>query len=640
MVLYLAFISCCVSFAQIFPQPNVCIDNHSMDVQSIDIYSEYQTYSQQTVSFKADQSISRRIPPDCTSLTLPMNGSNDIIPGTNISWLPVSGATGYLISIGTSPGVYDIVDNLDVGNVTTYDPPTYLPLESDVYVVITPYNATEMAVGCAEEMFTIRGLLPDCTILSSPEGNSTNNPVDTNISWFPVDGAIGYFINIGTDSGVWDIVDTLDLGNVTTYDPPMDLPIANEIFVLITPYRVVGETLVSCEEEAFSTVPLVPNCTTLSSPQNNSQNVPVDSNISWNGVVGATGYIVTIGTTAGANDILNSVDVGNVTTYNLVSDLPESTEIFVRIIPYNSAGNATGCTEESFTTETSATIPACTSLVSPLNGSVNVPTSTDLSWNAIPDADGYLLTIISSTEGILLDSFDVGNVTTYSPTFEFPQGSTIHVLIVPYNEVGNALGCSEEGFTLLANPPQCAYMTFPAPGAIDVPVNIPVIIWNPPGHNTYSVAGYYVTVGTSPNGGEILNNVDVGNGTGYYLLEDLPENQLIYVTVVPYNYVGIAIGCQASTFKTEMKSASLEIPKFFTPNGDNTNDVWQVKDQDHTVKDIYIFNRYGKLLHTMNTFTRGWNGIYNNQLLPSDDYWYQITLIDGRKISGHFTLKR
>jgi gliding motility-associated-like protein len=37
----------------------------------------------------------------------------------------------------------------------------------------------------------------------------------------------------------------------------------------------------------------------------------------------------------------------------------------------------------------------------------------------------------------------------------------------------------------------------------------------------------------------------------------------------------------------------------------------------------------------------GWNGEYNGHLLPSDDYWYLITLEDVRKqYTGHFTLKR
>ncbi|MCB4800402.1 hypothetical protein, partial [Neotamlana laminarinivorans] len=91
-------------------------------------------------------------------------------------------------------------------------------------------------------------------------------------------------------------------------------------------------------------------------------------------------------------DILNAEDVGNVLTYDFVSDLPETTTIYVSITPYNAVGDAVSCTEESFSTETLPTVPMCTTLTSPLNGSTDVSITTNLSWTAISDATGYKLT--------------------------------------------------------------------------------------------------------------------------------------------------------------------------------------------------------------------------------------------------------
>jgi gliding motility-associated-like protein len=45
---------------------------------------------------------------------------------------------------------------------------------------------------------------------------------------------------------------------------------------------------------------------------------------------------------------------------------------------------------------------------------------------------------------------------------------------------------------------------------------------------------------------------------------------------------------------------------------------------------IFIFDRYGKLLKQLNHGV-GWDGNYNGNSLPSDDYWYTIQLKDGRK---------
>ena len=87
----------------------------------------------------------------------------------------------------------------------------------------------------------------------------------------------------------------------------------------------------------------------------------------------------------------------------------------------------------------------------------------------------------------------------------------------------------------------------------------------------------------------------------------------------------------------------LGLPKYFTPNGDGFNDTWNITgvDVQHYSKTIiFIFDRYGKLLKQISPLGKGWDGLYNDQLLPAADYWYNIQLEDGRNIKNHFTLKR
>jgi len=87
----------------------------------------------------------------------------------------------------------------------------------------------------------------------------------------------------------------------------------------------------------------------------------------------------------------------------------------------------------------------------------------------------------------------------------------------------------------------------------------------------------------------------------------------------------------------------LGAPKYFTPNGDSYNDYWNIKGVDAKLNSktiIRIFNRYGKLLAEINPLSQGWNGIYNNNQLPADDYWYTIELNNGRIVKGHFSLLR
>ena len=89
--------------------------------------------------------------------------------------------------------------------------------------------------------------------------------------------------------------------------------------------------------------------------------------------------------------------------------------------------------------------------------------------------------------------------------------------------------------------------------------------------------------------------------------------------------------------------AVVGVPQFFSPNNDGSNDFWNIKglnDEFNARSSIYIYNRYGKLLKEINPLDRGWDGTYNGNNLPSDDYWFTLKLEDGRQASGHFSLKR
>jgi gliding motility-associated-like protein len=88
----------------------------------------------------------------------------------------------------------------------------------------------------------------------------------------------------------------------------------------------------------------------------------------------------------------------------------------------------------------------------------------------------------------------------------------------------------------------------------------------------------------------------------------------------------------------------VQIPKFFTPNGDNINDIWYIKgirpQTPNANSIVSIFDRYGKLLKQFPAFANGWDGTYNGRQMLADDYWYVIELGDGRTAKGHFSLLR
>ena len=82
--------------------------------------------------------------------------------------------------------------------------------------------------------------------------------------------------------------------------------------------------------------------------------------------------------------------------------------------------------------------------------------------------------------------------------------------------------------------------------------------------------------------------------------------------------------------------------KFFTPNQDGNNDTWRLLGIDRNnriIKKVIIFDRFGKILQVLSPYD-SWNGTYNGNNLPSNDYWFMVELIDGSNFKSHFTLKR
>ncbi len=87
----------------------------------------------------------------------------------------------------------------------------------------------------------------------------------------------------------------------------------------------------------------------------------------------------------------------------------------------------------------------------------------------------------------------------------------------------------------------------------------------------------------------------------------------------------------------------LGYPKFFTPNGDATNERWEIKgffSRFPVTAIVEIYDRYGKLLTILNEDSPSWDGTLNGNQLPSNDYWFIANFEDGRTIKGHFALKR
>ncbi len=286
-------------------------------------------------------------------------------------------------------------------------------------------------------------------LLVAPLNGAVDVPVDTDIRWNGVTGVPAYLISLGTTPFGTDILNRQNVGNANSYIPPLGLPGDTEVFVTITLFFFQPEIPeIVCTSESFRTraITAPPPCTSLSSPTAGSVNVNLASDIFWTAASTANSYDLILESVVGSGNIFSG-NVGNRLSYD-PGDLPASTEIFVTIIPRNDVGMAVGCVRQSFTTGMAASLPDCTSLLSPANGATNVPLSPLLEWPTVPGATGYRVTIgLSPTSAEILNNDIFFSNSTF--VIEFEPNRTFFVRIVPFNDAGEAIGCTQESFSTL-----------------------------------------------------------------------------------------------------------------------------------------------------------------------------------------------
>lgn len=187
--------------------------------------------------------------------------------------------------------------------------------------------------------------------------------------------------------------------------------------------------------------------------------------------------------------------------------------------------------------------------------------------------------------------------------------------------------------------------------------------------SVYSVIATDILTGCASNavqttitrsGPPVITNVQVTNA--------FTENQIITVTASGFGtyeyqidngpwqnsnvFSGVSIGEHSVTVRDVLREAgcgsdteeamAIGYPNYFTPNGDGIHDTWNIVGLDETAQ-VFIFDRYGKLVKQISAVGAGWDGTMNGQPLPSTDYWFKVNFIEQnlvKEFKAHFSLKR
>ncbi len=164
----------------------------------------------------------------------------------------------------------------------------------------------------------------------------------------------------------------------------------------------------------------------------------------------------------------------------------------------------------------------------------------------------------------------------------------------------------------------CKLVYFTVPAAVSKPVLVEVEVSGSDFGDGYTVAARPENF----EGGEFasfLYRLDNGAWQEANVFTDVPPGSHT-VSVRELN------GCGSTTSESFFL---VGYPRFFTPNSDGYNDNWNlITDNNISIKQLFVFDRYGKLIARVDPTSKGWDGTYNGNDLPADDYWFRVEFID------------
>ena len=247
----------------------------------------------------------------------------------------------------------------------------------------------------------------------------------------------------------------------------------------------------------------------------------------------------------------------------------------------------------------------------------------------------YKLPEPTPVDGIICIDSETGTLLNAYTMFSNLSAST-HTFIWT-NEAGDTVGTANNYQAILPGV-YTLIATSNATGCPSEPVNVTVSPSEP------AIVTYEVSQDFASSQSITITATGQGNNFEYQLNDGLFQDSNVFENVssgIHTVTVRDKNGCGSTTIQVLV----INYPKFFTPNGDGYNDSWNISDlSNQPSATILIYDRFGKVLKQIRPSNSGWDGTYNGNMMPSDDYWFSVSYTDEKQISqefrAHFAMKR
>jgi large repetitive protein len=468
------------------------------------------------------------------SVPVSIAATNPAQTSFSANWNAVSGVTGYRLDVSTSNTFTSFVtgyNNLDVSNVTTYSVNTNLTAGTTYYYRVRGYNANGSS---GSSNITSLTIVPPDPTATAATGVSTTSFV---ANWNAVLGATNYFIDVATDNSFSTMVTgwtDINAGAGTSFTVNTNLTAGTNYYYRIRANNVSG-TSGNSGTITVLTSPITPVATAATNPASTSFSA------NWGAVAGADGYYLDVSTSTNfdpGNFVTGyeNLDVTNVLTYSVNSNLNAGTTYYYRIRSYNSGGISGNSNKITFISLPSGPITAAATSISGTGFTAN--------WNPSLSATGYKLDVSTSTTFASFvagyNNLDVLDVTSYAVSGLTPN-TTYYYRVRGYNDYGTD-----------GDSPKITVLTSPDKPAVVAATTITSTGFTSNWGATAGATGYYLDVSTSNTFASFLtgfNSLDVGNVTSF-LVSGLSGGSTYYYRVRAYNSVNSSIDSDVQTVLT------------------------------------------------------------------------------------------
>jgi hypothetical protein len=383
-----------------------------------------------------------------SALTAPLPGAALSWPAT-FQWSAGSGVARHWLSIGTTPGGTELYDqNADGRTVTVAS----LPATSAPVYYVRLWS--KIGIGWYADDYTYTATRPTLNIagVSVLEGTSgsalasfavtltATAAAPVTVHYTTVNGTATAGTDVTAATGTLTIPAGVSTGIIQVAILGDTTPEADETFGVTL--STVSANAVLGTAQATGTIRNddgAPALAQLTYPAAGAVNADLTQAVRWTPVANVQAYYLYIGSTLGANDLVNTGELQQ--TAYLASGLPGGQTLFARV--WTKAGGTWRSTDSQFTAIAAAPVVAV--LTTPLNGATAVDATRPMQWTAVAGAQAYYL-YVGSTVGAK-NLVDTGEIqTTASTAATLPAGQTVFARL--WTKVGGTWRSIDSTFTV------------------------------------------------------------------------------------------------------------------------------------------------------------------------------------------------